>query len=100
MNLGDTVNYRRLMSSLVSDLRRLELTTIMTLESPSLERIDLKFTPEFFIFDGIISMYEQGTEDRRQPTIEVIKMRGTNHSWALAPFEITQKGFRVFTIET
>ncbi len=99
MNLGDVVNYRRLMVSLVADLRRLELTSILTLEATSLERSELKFTSEFFIFDGIIVLYAQGSQDRRQPTIEVLKMRGTNHSLSLSPYEITAKGFRVFTVE-
>ena len=38
-------------------------------------------------------------EDRRTLTAEVVKMRGTNHSWALAPYEITSGGFNIYTVD-
>ena len=58
--LGDELSYRRSMISLVSNLRRLNVTSFLTVEMPSAERKDLKFTPEFYIFDGIITMYQTG----------------------------------------
>jgi KaiC/GvpD/RAD55 family RecA-like ATPase len=97
--LGDELSYRRSMISLVSNLRRLNVTSFLTVEMPSSERKDLKFTPEFYIFDGIITMYQTGQEDKRTLAIEVVKMRGTNHSWVLSPYEIESNGFKVFTIE-
>ncbi len=97
--LSDELLYRRSMISLVSNLRRLDVTSFLTVEMPSAERKDLRFTPEFFIFDGIITMYQAGQEDKRTLAIEVVKMRGTNHSWVLSPYEIEANGFKVFTIE-
>ena len=97
--LGDEISYRRSMISLVSNLRRLDITSFLTVEMPSAERKDLRFTPEFFIFDGIIAMYQAGQEDKRTLAIEIVKMRGTDHSWVLSPYEIESNGFKVFTIE-
>lgn len=97
--LGDELTYRHSMISLVSNLRRLNVTSFLTVEMPSAERKGLKFSSEFFIFDGIITMYQTGQEDKRTLAIEVVKMRGTNHSWVLSPYEIESNGFKVFTIE-
>lgn len=99
MNLSNQVSYRRLLVSLVEDLRRFDVTTIMTFEVPTLGMENFKFSEEFFIFDGVIVMYGQENENKRQLTLEIIKMRGTEHSWSLSPYEITEKGFKVFTIE-
>ncbi len=44
-------------------------------------------------------MYPQSEEDKRSLSLEIVKCRGSNHSWALAPYEILPSGFRVFTIE-
>jgi KaiC/GvpD/RAD55 family RecA-like ATPase len=97
--VGDELTYRRSMLALVSDLRRLGVTSLLTVETQSSERKALKFGPEFFIFDGILIMYQSGEEYKRALTAEVVKMRGSDHSWALTPYEITSSGFRMFTVE-
>ncbi|MGC8651693.1 MAG: ATPase domain-containing protein [Candidatus Micrarchaeia archaeon] len=97
--IGDPFVYRKSMIALVSNLRRLGITSIITSDISSTERTNLKFTQEFFIFDGIIALYANGQEDRRIPTMEVLKMRGSNHSWMLSPYEITEDGFRIFAGE-
>ena len=97
--LSDKLTYRRSILSLISNLRRLGVTTFVNAEIPSSERVGLKFSQEFFIFDGIIMLYQSGQEDKRVLTMEIVKMRGSNHSWALSPYDITPQGFKVFTIE-
>jgi KaiC/GvpD/RAD55 family RecA-like ATPase len=99
MLLSDVTQYRKAMVYLMSALHRLNVTSIVTVEIPSPERSEMRFTPEFFVFDGIITMYEIVQQEKRQPSIEILKMRGTEHSWSTAPYEITPKGFRVFTLE-
>ena len=71
----------------------------MTAEMPSSERKDLKFSQEFFIFDGILAMYQMGEADKRTLGMEIVKMRGSNHSWSLVPYEITSGGFKVYSIQ-
>ncbi len=97
--LVDKYHYRRSMLMLMSNLRRLNVTTLLTVEINFADRDKLKYSPEFFIFDGIIMLYQMSREDRRTLTAEVVKMRGTNHSWALAPYEITSGGFNIYTVD-
>ena len=95
--MNDEAVYRKAMIALLSNLRRLGLTAIMTSDLRSLEQKNLHFTPEYFIFDGIITMYQKGLEHRRMLTMEVIKMRGSKHSFEMAPYEITDDGIKVLS---
>ncbi|MDE1834412.1 MAG: hypothetical protein KGH64_03690, partial [Candidatus Micrarchaeota archaeon] len=52
----DPIAYRRSMWSLVANLRRLGVTTLLTSESDRPERSKLRFKPEHFIFDGMLAM--------------------------------------------
>ncbi len=98
LTMRNKTDYRRAMVLLISNMRRLNTTTLLTLELPSSERKDLKFTSEFFIFDGVIILYQIGQEEKRLLSMEIIKMRGTNHSLVFSPYEITSNGFKVFTM--
>jgi circadian clock protein KaiC len=93
------VAYKKSMIALVSNLRRLGVTSFLIANIASTERSKLKFSSEFFIFDGIIMLYQSGQADKRVLGMEIVKMRGSNHSWALSPYDITSRGFKVFTID-
>ncbi|MGC8547616.1 MAG: ATPase domain-containing protein [Candidatus Micrarchaeia archaeon] len=97
--INDPGTYRRSMISLVSNLRRLNVTSLLTSELANPDFSSQDFKPEFFIFDGVIVMYETGKEDRRMLAMEVLKMRGSNHSFAITPYEITSSGFNVIAAE-
>lgn len=99
MSDGGLLEYRRGTVALLSSLRHLGVTSLLTIEMPSLERKDMKFTSEFFIFDGIVAMYQSETEQKRSYNLEIIKMRGTNHSPSFSAYEVTSRGFRVFASE-
>jgi circadian clock protein KaiC len=99
MMISDPFAYRRAMLGLVSKLRRLGVTSILTAEMPTPERNKLKFRTEFFIFDGIIVMYAKGEEEKRMLAMEVIKMRGEKHSFVTTPYEITSGGINVISAE-
>ncbi|MGC8676112.1 MAG: ATPase domain-containing protein [Candidatus Micrarchaeia archaeon] len=100
MLINDAGTYRHSMLSLISNLRRLNTTSLVTSELPNPERLGQETGPEFFIFDGIIVMYEAGKEDRRTLAMEVLKMRGSNHSFVISPYEITSSGFNVISADT
>ncbi|MGI0141480.1 MAG: ATPase domain-containing protein [Candidatus Micrarchaeales archaeon] len=97
--INDQVAYRRSMMQLITDMRRLNVTTILTMEAATPERSKLEFKPEFFIFDGIISMYQTGEAEKRTRAMEIIKMRGTKHSFVTTPYDITSAGFKVYSAE-
>lgn len=91
--------YYKSMLALVANLKRNGVTAFLTTEMRSTERKNMRFGPEYLIFDGIMTMYQDEEEERRVLTMEVIKMRGSNHSRTLTPYEITPRGFRIFTVE-
>jgi circadian clock protein KaiC len=95
--IPDPVNYRIALLSLTSKLKSMGVTSILTAELPTSERKDVTFDPEFFTFDGIVLLYEEGEADKRSLTLEIVKMRGSNHSWFLAPYEIMNDGFNILT---
>lgn len=95
----DPFEYRSLSSGLVTMFRKLNVTAFLTMEIETTEKERLIFEPEFFVYDGIIMMYLGGDEEgNRVPTIEVIKMRGTQHSFATVPYEITPNGINLLLI--
>lgn len=99
MLITDRATYRRVMLTLIANLRRMGVTSLLTSEMVTPERGKLEFKPEFFLFDGIITMYQTGEEEKRILGVEVIKMRGTRHSFITTPYEITPSGFKVFSTE-
>ena len=99
MLIGDDLKYRKSILAMITNMKRLGITSLITTEIKSSERKDLKFGIESFVFDGIITLYQNGQEDKRTLTMEIVKTRGTAHSWTLSPYDITAQGFRVFSIE-
>ncbi len=99
MLVNDPTVYRRSMLALVNNLRRLGVTALLTAEMPTPERSRLRFRTEYFVFDDIIIMYEKGEAEKRMLAMEVIKSRGTKHSFVTTPYEITADGFNVLSAE-
>lgn len=98
--LKESGTYRKSLLALSNNMRRLGITTLFTMEVPYNTRGDLKFSDEFFIFDGILAMYENIVKaNQREMRIEVLKMRGSSHSLASAPYSITDSGFVVGPVE-
>jgi KaiC/GvpD/RAD55 family RecA-like ATPase len=97
--MKDPFEYRNTSMSLVAVLRRSKVTALLTMEIESSEKNKLIFQPEFFIYDGIIIMYSSAGEGgSRIPTMEIIKMRGSNHSFATVPYEITAGGINLMLL--
>lgn len=91
--------YRRSIAQLMSNLRRLDVTSFITVETPYTDKNEVKYTPEFFLFDGVIAMYQTGNNEKRSFNLEVLKMRGTEHSMYFAPYQITPSGFDIQTLD-
>ncbi|MDE1767732.1 MAG: hypothetical protein KGH64_03235 [Candidatus Micrarchaeota archaeon] len=92
-------DYRSMSMDLVGNLRRMKLTSVLTTEIDVAEKSRMYFLPEFFFYDGIITMYSSGDGGaNRALTMEVIKMRGTSHSRATVPYEITTKGMDILSL--
>lgn len=95
----EPARFRRAIVEIITSLRKHGVISLFTEEMKSPERNRLEFSPEHFVFDGIITMYQTGEDFKRMPAIEVIKMRGTSHSMITTPYEITPSGFKITAAE-
>jgi KaiC/GvpD/RAD55 family RecA-like ATPase len=91
--------YRQTLFEFLSLLRNLEVTTITTVEAVTAKRDDMKFDIEHFTMDGIVNLYNLDREDRRVRALEIMKMRGTDHSRDMVPFKVTPSGIKVYVGE-
>lgn len=57
---------------------------------------DLQTNPLFSIIDGIIKLSIREESGEQQRFLQVVKMRGTNHSRDMHPFEIAENGIDIF----
>lgn len=94
--LKESGMYRKSLLALTNNLRKMGMTTLFTMEVPYNSRGELKFSDEFFIFDGIIALYENAVKiNEREMRIEVLKMRGSSHSFASASYSVSDSGIVV-----
>ncbi len=86
----DPFEYRNLSTSLLVILTRQHVTSLLTTETGS--EVD-QVHPEFFIYDGLVSLGSaHGTSNR---VLAIRKMRGMNHVHGIAQYKITSNGFAV-----
>jgi circadian clock protein KaiC len=76
-------------------LRKWQCTTVLTYERAPLT--DIKTTSRVLEFesDSIILLYFVRNSRERQRYLEILKMRGTNHSKGIWPFEIKNGGIEI-----
>ena len=93
--IRDSFDYRNTTIQLINVLKNMKVTSLINTELETGDKNRMVFQPEFFIYDGIIAMYLMGEGNNMVQTLEVIKMRGTYHSFNTVPYEITSSGIRV-----
>ncbi len=82
---------RNILFQFVDRLKNLDCTTLLTTETTGERRMFSAFGVEEFLTDGVVALYF--TPPHR--SIFVKKMRGTNHSKTIHPFNITEKGITI-----
>jgi len=92
--LGKTLLYSKSVASMISNLRRLDVTGLITLEIPYYQKRRMKFGQELLLFDGVLALYRTGDEKSEESAMQVVKMRGTNHSGFMAQYGITPQGVK------
>ncbi|NYZ79125.1 AAA family ATPase [Candidatus Micrarchaeota archaeon] len=95
----DDLEYRRTLLNLLRDLKRKGCTALLTAELQNVNRETVRFAIEHFVADGVILLYLLEQQERRISAMEVLKMRGSEHSKVLTPFKITPNGIEVFVGE-
>jgi len=89
---------RQELITLIDKFRKIESTVVMTceLKLPSTsEEAEESFSFEY-LADSIIALYSTRKSDVRNFGLEVVKMRGTNHSRKLNPMRIVPSGMIVY----
>jgi circadian clock protein KaiC len=100
LHFKDDFEYRRGIIDLISMLRKMGCSALLTSEVASFKREGIGFKEiENYASDGVIVMYNLALKQERQRAIEVLKMRGINHERSVMPFSITENGIRVYKEE-
>lgn len=92
--LQDPAKIRLELLKLSTTLEVLGLTSLMTCEILD-ESNPSRFGVEVFVTEGTILMYYKRTNSVRTRSIEIFKMRGSDHSRGIHPYDITPTGIVV-----
>lgn len=88
----DIPELRRMIFNLGMTLRKLNCTSVITSEIPPGSSGISRFGVEEFISDSVIVLYYFKTETTFTRAITIWKMRATNHSKKIHPYEIGERG--------
>lgn len=97
--LRDTPEVRRNVLNLTLLLRKLKVTSLLVSEIPPDQKSLSRFGVEEFVSDGVIVLYYLKTDSQYSRSLTVWKMRGTDHSLKLHPYQITKKGIVIYSKE-
>ncbi len=75
------------------------ITLLVTAEKRKTDFDNMEFSPEDFLFDGLIMMGRLRKAVSFERVLSVIKMRGTKHSEELHPVEISNSGLVIKSLE-
>jgi KaiC/GvpD/RAD55 family RecA-like ATPase len=89
--LEDTNKIRYAMYILIEELRKMDITTILTCETSGKKDELSRFGVEEFLTDGVIMLYFFPPHR----SMFIRKMRGTNNDKSVHPFEISDKGIEI-----
>ena len=92
--INDPAKFRVELLKISTTLEVLGLTSILTaevIESGAISR----FGVENFVTEGTIVLYYTRSENVRIRSLEIYKLRGTNHSKKIHPYDITDEGIVV-----
>ena len=89
---------RREILRLVTRLKFLGVTTVITTERTEEYGLVARFGVEEFVSDNVVIVRNVLEGERRRRTIEILKLRGTTHMKGEYPFTITANGMNIFPL--
>lgn len=89
----DAYEIRRSLFKLVKTLKQTGATAILTTEAPN-QGVS-RYNVEEYVVDGVIALYLTGLGEKGYRSIQVRKMRKTDHSMKTHQFDITDKGLKI-----
>jgi KaiC/GvpD/RAD55 family RecA-like ATPase len=100
MFIKDDYLRRVALMKLVNDLKKLDVTTIVTGSVPEgTELLSMSGIIEFFV-DSVIKLEFLPVAEEFKRTLTIRKMRRTDHSIFIHPFEITKDGLKILELES
>ncbi len=99
LSFENLFEFRRAFVDFLSFLRNLNCSVLLTAEVSSPVRGRMRYELEHFVADGVIILYNLEKKEKRIRALEILKMRGTDHSRDLVPMKITSNGIIVFAGE-
>ncbi len=97
--INDVARFRVELLKISTTMEILGLTSLLTCEVLEGSNAISRFGVEQFVTEGTIVLYYNKIENTRVRSLEIYKMRGTNHSKKIHPFEITENGIVVYSKE-
>lgn len=83
----------------ISEMKESKVTLIATSEKSIVNLEDFQYSPEDFLFDGLVVLVKIRKGNSYEDCITVQKMRGQEHSLNIVPLKITDKGIKIFPNE-
>ena len=94
--MGKTILFNKSIASLTWNLRRMDVTSIFTMDVPYFEKSRMKFGQELLFFDGVIALYYFGEKcDDGELALQIIKMRSCDHDRKVHKYGIASSGIKL-----
>ncbi len=90
--MKDQATVRKQLGKLMKAVRNAECTTIVTSEIVEESKALSRFGVEEFVVDGVIVLNYLGIGQEANRSLQIRKMRRTNHGKDIYPFKMTTKG--------
>lgn len=92
MYYKDAFEIRKQLFKLLNGLKGIDVTSLLTSELPEEPKTLAKFGVEEFIVDGLIILHFLGIGEKNYHSLQIRKMRRTDHAKDVFPMEIGDKG--------
>lgn len=102
MSLKDAYMIRKQLFAIVTRLKKLDCTTLISAEIVGETPLDMsggQYSREGvveFVADAVITLHSSGLGGEADRALRIVKMRQTNHERGPIPMAITKQGIRVF----
>ncbi len=95
MYMEDKGKFRKFMLDLVTELKKLKVTAVVTDEQPQVSDSDTLYFSGEYLSDAVIKLFYTGLGGDFDRSMQIIKMRRTNNDRSMLPMRIDQGGIYV-----
>jgi circadian clock protein KaiC len=95
---NDRANVRRELHRISAALKQLDVTAVITSERDDDYGAVSRHGMEEFVTDNVVLVRNVLEDEKRRRTIEILKLRGTNHQKGEYPFSVNERGIIVIPL--